>query len=185
MGIDAGVLEIAAVAASVAGTAVTAYGAESSASAQKSQAEYQAQVAANNATIANQNAKLTSAAGEQSAANQGLKTRAEVGAIKAEQAASGIDVNTGSAVDVRSSAADLGQLNQLTLRSNAARQAYGYETEAAGFTGQSAADVAAGQNAVTAGGISAGSSVLGGLGSAGSNYAKWSLSSGAGAPSGS
>jgi hypothetical protein len=53
-----------------------------------------------------------------------------VGRTKAAQAASGIDVNSGSAVSVQASERMLGMLDALTIRSNAARAAYGYQAEA-------------------------------------------------------
>ena len=68
---------------------------------------YQAAVAANNAKLAQQQSKLDIQAGEIQAVNQGLKTRATVGQEKAAQGASGIDVNSGSAVDVRAGTAQL------------------------------------------------------------------------------
>lgn len=91
-----------------------------------------AQIARNNAIIARQNASGALGAGEVRAEMQGLKNRAQLGAIKAGQAVSGVDVNTGSAADVQQSAAMLGAHDMMMIRSNAARQAYGYELEATG-----------------------------------------------------
>src|SRR6201999_2427854 len=85
---------------------------------------YQAQVAANNAAIAKQQSKLDIQSGEITAQEQGLKTRAAVGQEKAAQGASGIDVNTGSAVDVRAGTAEMGMVDSLADRSNAAKKAY-------------------------------------------------------------
>ncbi len=100
-------------------------------------ANAQSQIARNNSLIAQQNARYAMASGEQNAANEGLKTRADVGSLKAGQAAGGIDVNTGSAVDVRESKSETGLLDALTIRSNAARQAYGQDLEAQQYTAQS------------------------------------------------
>lgn len=93
-------------------------------------ADFQAQIARNNAQIARANAAAATQAGDIAAFNVGLRTRDIVGRTKAAQAASGIDVNTGSAVDVQASERMLGMLDALTVRSNAARAAYGYESEA-------------------------------------------------------
>lgn len=174
MGPLAAALPFLAIGASVVGGVTGAIGAEQSAAAQQQALNYQAQVAANNAKIAQNSAQMATAAGEQQAATSGLKTRANVGAIVASQAAGNVDVNSGSALDVRSSAAELGQLDALTIRSNAAKTAYGYETQAAGDTAQSTLDIASGQNASNAGGINAFSSLLGGASGAGSQYAQWS-----------
>ncbi|MFS6760683.1 hypothetical protein WHJ69_14435, partial [Staphylococcus aureus] len=117
------------------------------AQAAKASANYNAAVQENNAQIAQQNATLEGQQGAANAEQEQMKTRANVGAIKAGQAASGINVNSGSAVDVQSGAADTGMLNAITVRSNAARQAYGDQTQAANATGQSALDKAQGRNA--------------------------------------
>lgn len=98
----------------------------------------QAQIAANNAILAQRNADVTMGEGEQATSNQQLKNRATVSAIGAEQAASGIDVNSGSAVDTKQSAAELGQLDALTIRSDYARKAYGYRVESQNQEEQSA-----------------------------------------------
>jgi flagellin-like hook-associated protein FlgL len=59
-----------------------------------------------------------------------MKTRAEIGSAKAFQGASGLNVNTGSAVDVRQSMTEIGYYDQQTIRANAAKTAWGYEVEA-------------------------------------------------------
>lgn len=125
-------------------------------------AKYNSQVQANNAQIAQNNAAL---AGEQGAANAGIeqqKTRAAVGGIKAAQAANGIDVNSGSAVDVRSSAAELGELNAITIRSNAAKTAYGYQTQQSSDMAQSQLDRQEAKFDVQAGYMNAGTTLLSG-----------------------
>ncbi len=107
---------------------------------QSASAKYNAQIAENNAKIAAQNATF---AGEEGAVNTEIaqqKTRSNVADIKVAQAANGVNVNTGSAVDVRASAAELGELNAMNIRSNAARQAYGYQTQAASDKAQAALD---------------------------------------------
>lgn len=125
-------------------------------------ANYNAQEAANNAKIATQNADWAGAEGEAKVEQQQLKTRSEAGALKANEAAGGIDVNSGSPVDVRSSAAELGELNAITIRSDAARQAYGFQTESASDTGQSELDKSQASNDKTAGYINAASTLLAG-----------------------
>ena len=126
-----------------------------------------------NQQIALQNATAAGQAGEAQAAQAEQKTRAEVGAIKASSAASGVDVNSGSALDVQSSASELGELNAITIRGNAAKQAYGYETQGTSFQNQANLDTSQAADATTAGEIGAGSTFLGGVGSAASNYGKY------------
>lgn len=172
-GITSATLATAASYATIGSAVIGGIGAISQGQAASASANYNAQVAANNAKIAQQNATWAAQQGETQAATQEAKTRATVGAEKAAQAASGIDVNSGSAVDVRSSAAALGELNALTVRSNAARQAYGYQTQAASDTGQAALDKSQASSASEAGFLNAGTTVLGGLGSAASDYGKY------------
>lgn len=159
-------------AAAVIGAAVTAYGTIQSSEASSASAKYNSEVATENAAIATKSAQLAGAAGEAQAEQSSLQTRAKVGGIIANQAAGNIDVNSVSALDVQSSARELGELNALTVRSNAAKTAYAYETNSAGDVAQSQLDQFQSQNDITSGEISAGGTVLGGIGSAASNYAK-------------
>jgi hypothetical protein len=107
------------------------------------QSEYQSQVAAYQAVVAQNNAKIAQMAGarvvqagEVTAANTGLKGAATVGKIKANTAANNIDVNTGSAVAVRSDAARAAQLDAETALSDAKLQDWGYNTTAGTYEAQ-------------------------------------------------
>lgn len=143
------------------GTGLSALGSITSGQAASKSAKYNAAVAANNAQTAQNNATL---AGQEGAANANIeqqKTRANVGEIKAAQAANGVNVNKGSAVDVQSSAAELGELNAINIRSNAARSAYGYQTQAASDKAQSELDKQEASFDSTAGLEKAGTTLLG------------------------
>lgn len=166
---------VASAVVAVVGAAVSAYSQYESGQAQKASANYNSEVAANNAEIASQTATRAAQAGEAQAEATSQKTRATVGAITASQAAGNIDVNSGSALDVQSSAKELGELDALTVRSNAAKTAYGYQTQSASDTGQSQLDAFQAANAGTAGEISAGGSILGGVSNAAGNYGKFLL----------
>lgn len=154
------------------GTAVSVSGQMQQASAQKASANYQSEVAASNQQQATQNAQFTAASGQEQAAQQEMKTRAQVGAIAAGEASSGVDVNSPTSTDVRTSQGELGQLDAQTIKSNAARQAYGYEVEGTQFGNQAAAETATGQNAEMAGEFGASGGLLSGVGNASLNYAK-------------
>lgn len=125
-------------------------------------AAYNAQVAANNAKLATKNASIIAEEGEQQTAQAQQQTKAKVGAILANQGASGVDVNSGSAVDVRSSAAELGELSAINIRSNAVRQAYGQQVQAAGDTGQSQLDKSESGSDAVGGFLKGGSTLLSG-----------------------
>lgn len=166
---DFGIGEIALGASLLSGV-VGAGGAIYGGMAQKSMYDYQANVAQMNAKIAQQNAAYEVAQGETQAQIQGMKTRATVGAIRAQQGASGLDINTGSSVEVRAGESEIGAFDQAVIRSNAQRRAYGFEVEAAGDVAQAALDREAGNTAELAGDIGGVSSLLGGIGSFGSKW---------------
>jgi hypothetical protein len=157
----------------IAGAGISAAGSYSSMEAQGSNAAYQAQVAANNAKQAMINAGMETQAGEIEAGNQGLKTRAAVGMTKARQGASGVDVNTGSAPKVRAAESELGMLDALTIRSNAAKKAYGYEVAATSDTAESGLLTMESEEAKSAAAVAALVSFLGSASSAGGSYAKY------------
>ena len=150
----------------VLATGLTAYGQISAGQAQASQARYQAQVAANNAVIAQQNAAYAIQSGEARATDEAMKARQQQGAVIAALAASGMDVNTGSAVDIREGFRERGQLNVERTRNEAALRAYGYESQSSNFLADEALQQAAGRNARTAGFLKAGGTLLSGASSA-------------------
>jgi len=158
------------------GAGISAYGSYESMEAQSANAAYQAQVAANNAKIAQQNAGMDIQSGEIQAANQGLKTRAAVGTTKAQEAAQGVDVNTGSFPQVRAAESELGMMDALTLRSDAAKAAYGQEVAATSETAQSGLYTAQSTQAANAAPIGALGTLLGSASSVGSTYAKYQQS---------
>ena len=164
----------------IAGAGISAAGAYGQGQATAAAANYQAQVSRNNAMIARENAALTEASGAAKEATQGMKTASTVGGIKATQGASGIDVNTGSAATVRQAAGKLGALDALTIRSNTAREAYGYEVAATSDTAQAGLLEMEASSAKTAGDISALGTFLTGASSVGGKYAALQLGSGGG-----
>ncbi len=166
-------LPVIGLVAGVAGAGVQAYGQYQGMEAQSANAAYQAQVAANNAKIALQNQGMDIASGEVTAGNQGLKTRAMLGTQKAQQSASGVDVNSGSSVAVRQGSAELGMLDALTIRSNAAKKGYADLVQATGFQAESQLQTQESQQAADAAPIAATGSLLSGLSGVGGNYGKY------------
>ena len=156
----------------LAGTAISAGGAYAQGEAASANAAYQAQVAANNAAIAQRNARMDIQSGEVQATNAELKTRAQVGQEKATQGAAGIDVNTGSAPNVRTATEQLGALNAMTIRSNAAKAAYGQEVSATSATAQSQLLSAESQQYAEAAPLGAAGTLLSGASTVGGRYAQ-------------
>jgi hypothetical protein len=168
----ASVLPSLATAATVGSSLISGVGALEQSRASAASAGYNAKVAAQNAKLATQNAAFAGSQGEQEAGTSEAATRAKVGATLANEGASGVDVNTGSSVNVRESEAKLGMLDALTIRSNAAKAAYGYQTQNASEVAQANLLRSQQQSAQTGGYFSAGSDILGGVGSA-AKYTTW------------
>jgi len=92
--------------------------------------ESQAELAEYNAAIADIQARDTEVTGDQAAQRFRSRTKGLIGEQRAGIAAGNIDVGYGSAVDVQADAALLGELDALTVRTNAAREAWGFRVEA-------------------------------------------------------
>jgi hypothetical protein len=101
-----------------------------------SSANYQAAVAANNAKIATQNAQYALETGNREEEAWRVKAGGLIASQEAAQAASGIDVSVGSAVDVRRGARVLEELDALTIKNNAIRRAKDFEAQSAQFSAQ-------------------------------------------------
>lgn len=152
------------------GGLVGAFSAFMGGEAQQQMYNYQAGVAKLNAQIAQQNATYAIKVGELQAMQTGLQGAQRLGQIKASEAASGLDVNTGSARDVQTSQRKVLGQDVAAIRSNAAKTAYNYEVEGVQYSSQAELDTLAGKNARTAGMIGAASSILGSASSVGQEW---------------
>jgi hypothetical protein len=165
--------------ATAGGSIMSAFGSLASGEANKSMYDYQSGIAKLNQQIDLQNATFATQQGEQQAQQYGLKAGQQMGQIKTAQASSGFDVNSGSNAQVRTSQAHLNSLDTDVIRSNAAKTAYNYTEQASVAGAQSQLYTMAGTNAMAAGEIGFGSSILGGVGSVSSEWLKYSQVSGA------
>jgi len=158
--------------ASTIGGAITgAVGAGETASAQASMYQYKAGLALMNQRINKQNAQWARQSGDINAEEAGLKAGQDIANTKVVQSGSGVDVNTGTAADVRDTQVKVAGFDQDVIRFDAAKTAYGYETKAAGDEAEANLDYMAADNAKKAGNINIFSSILGGASSVAS---KWS-----------
>ena len=167
---------VIAIIASVGSAVIGAVGAMQQAQAASQAAEYRAQVAANNAAIAKQNqqimennARTTEAAGAAKADQEAMKARELLGRQKVAAAASGLDVNSGSALDIRAGTAGMAMLTDLNIRDDTNRRAAALRQQGANYAAQgenfdieAAAAGTAGAAAETGGILSATGSLLGG-----------------------
>ena len=167
-------LAIASIAATAIGTGVSMYGQEQQASAQAASASYAAKVASNNQILANNEAQDAIARGQVADQQKANQTAQLIGRDRAASAANGVDVNSGSAVALQSDSAGAGELDQLTITSNATREAAGYTNEGINYQNQASADEASSKNDLQAGNLSAVSTVVNGAGGVASQWYNYS-----------
>jgi hypothetical protein len=168
----------------VVGAVTSFLGARQEGQQQQNQANYQAAIARNNAQIA-QNNKITALRlaedarkrGEAEAQTFSERVRRLQGTQRATLAANGVLVDSGSALDITQETAETGQLDALTIRSNAEREALGFQNQAVNFEAQSInqqaqanLNVMAGNNAVASANRRGLSSLLTGAGSVASKW---------------
>lgn len=123
----------------IASTVFSTVGAVQQAQAQKAEANYTAAIQQNNAIIADQRARYNQNLAEDArkrGATDEWRTRLQTSALASSQrnafAASGVDGAYGSPLDILSDTYYLGELDALTVRNNADREAKGYEYSAWG-----------------------------------------------------
>ena len=141
--------------------------------AQQAQYNYQAEVARNNAKIAQANADQQRQEGIEESRLQRIKTLQAIGKQQTAMAANGIDISSGTALDIIEDTSAMGELDALTTRYNAETQALAYEQQANNFNNQANLDVFAGENAYKSGMINAVGQGFQGLGSAAGVASNW------------
>ena len=134
---------------------LTALGSASQANAARQAGNAANQVAQYNAGVSEAQARDALQRGEVEAGQTRIRTRQQTGRQTTALAGSGVDVSTGSALDIVADTALIGSVDEQTIRSNAMREAYGFTTQATSQRMQ-------GQQARQAGRNQAKSSLLGG-----------------------
>ena len=127
----------ATAAISLVGMGVQAYGAYNQSKATKAGYEAQAVVNRNNATLAEWQAQDALARGSRTEQTQRLKTAQLKGSQRAALAANGVSLDEGSALNILNDTDYMGELDAQTLRDNAAREAWGYRNQVAGYKSDS------------------------------------------------
>lgn len=163
-------LTMVSMGASAGGAIIGAIGAGQSASASAGAYRYKAGLALMNQRINKQNAAWAREAGDINAMESGLKSRQGIGATKVQQAASGLDVNTGTGAQVREDQGAVAKFDQDMIRYDASKTAYGYEVKAATNEAEAHMMDAAASNAEKAGKLGILSSILGGASSVSSKW---------------
>jgi hypothetical protein len=164
-------LALVGIGASAVGGVTSAIGNMMSGQAQANMYNYQAGVAQANAEVKKQDAAYALEAGEVTAQQSGMRTRAEVGATKVGFAAGNV---AGASTDrVLTSETEIGAENQALIRANAAKRAYGFEVGASADIAQAGADRVAASTSKTAGDIGAVSSLVGAAGQVSSKWLQY------------
>lgn len=137
---------------------------------QRRSAESQAELADYNEDVADLQAEDAVERGAEAESRFRTQVRGAIGAQRAAFAGGNVDVSFGSAVDVQSDVAFLGEMDALQIRSNAAREAWGFKVQAVDYRNRAAVMRREGANAEEAARINAGAIRAGGNAAATSNY---------------
>jgi len=146
----------APVALSAAGTASKVAGQSKGGQSSSAMNQYQAQISRRNAAIQRMRADRAEQAGVAGADLESLRGANTMGAVKAKQAASGVNINDGSAVDVRADVAKANKFNAANVLQNAELTSWGYRRAADNADTQAslydAGAIGAGQTGAAVGG---------------------------------
>ena len=108
--------------------------------AQSQLESYQAQIAQDNQVVAQTNEQNAINQGQRNLYQQQIKNASALGAAKAQMAANGLDLSSGSPMNVLDSDAMLSNLDAQNIQNNTLNQAYGYATQAMNQGAQSQMD---------------------------------------------
>jgi hypothetical protein len=149
---------------------MSAYSSYQQGQSQKKQYAYQAAVAENNAKVAEWNAQDSIERGEIAEKQHRLKVSQIQGKQRSALASGGVEVDSGSALDVLEDTAYFGEMDALTIRSNSQREAYKYKVNAQNKQAQAGLYRMTGNDAARAGKINAVSSLLSDASSGATTY---------------
>lgn len=122
----------------VASTTAVAYSAYAQSRGAREQASYQKAVNANNAVMSEYAAADAEKRGEEAVKDQARQITSFRSNQQAVLASRGLDITTGSPLDILESSAYYGGVDQARTRENAQREAWGYRVEGQNYTGASA-----------------------------------------------
>lgn len=143
-------------------------------------AKFNAKVSAENAAVARQNAAIISQAGSEQAAQKSLGNKEVMGSFKANKGAGGVDINSGSSAQTESSIGEIGQLDAMTIRSNATKEAYGQQVKATNEEAQSLLSLNEAKEDIQGSQLEAGTAFLATMDNAAQNFAKFAMAGGMG-----
>lgn len=164
----------ASLAATLAGTAMSVYGNIQSGKQARTAAAYNAKLAQREAGIAEMRAQDA----ERRGAIEEDRFRRQQSLLMGQQAsmlaASGVELDSGSPLQILADTAEATEVDARTIRYNSQMEAWGLRNQRDGYTAQSQLANVEGKNAKNNAYLSAGSSLISGLGTAGMHYASMS-----------
>ncbi len=159
-----------ALAGSLLATGVSAVGMYQQGQSQKALGEYNAKVSENNAIVQQQAAEDARRRGDIAEDAQRRQTRQMLGAQRAAIGAQGGVLTDQSTEAILADTAQFGELDALTVRNNAAREAWGLEVGANNTLAEAEASRFQGRAASRAGSLSSVGTLIGGASNAYSSY---------------
>lgn len=125
------------------GSLLNAYG---QSEAIKAKSDFDAKQFELNSRIADMQSDEAIKQGDKAAAAQKTQAKRVVGAQRAALAAQGINIDSGSALDIQQETAEMGAVDAMTIKNNAWRESWGYKMNAANMRGQADITRISGQN---------------------------------------
>jgi len=161
---------------SAGGSLLSALGSLNAGNARADMYSYRAGMAQLREKIALRNRDYAHEQGEDQLIRYGMKAKDVGSRIEATQAASGVDIGRGSPVQVRAGHRRVTEIDMRTIADNAARRAYGFETEAAYAEAEAGLYTRASKDARSAGKMAFATSLLSGVTSVSDKWLKASQS---------
>lgn len=163
----------AAMSASGVGAAVTAYGRYQQGQSESDRLNFQADIAEDNADLVEYSVKAAKSAGKRAERKHGQKVRQIIGKQRVSYAGRGVDVSAGSPAEVIDETRLHGEDDAAVIRYNSAMQVWGLNRRAANYRQQASLYRMGADDARIAGSLAAGTTLLTGLATIGTNYALW------------
>jgi hypothetical protein len=155
---------------SLGSTLLGAVGSIQQANAQAAAAEYNAKIGEMNAQLSERRARDAIERGAAEEQRKRMEVARLQGQQKAAMAANGVDLGFGSPLDTIVDTAVLGELDALTIRTNAYRESYDRQVDAVNQRAGAELNRMEAKAAKTGGYLAAAGTVLGGVGNAYSSY---------------
>lgn len=171
--ITAGTAAAISLGATALGTVATMYGTRQQAKAQASQLNYQAALDRNNKIITDRQAADAITRGEAEEDEHRRKVNQVKGSQRVSFASRGIDLGSDVVIDTLADTAMLGELDALTIRNNAAREAYGYQVQGMNYSASATNNALAANNTLSASRTTMATSLLSGASSLAGDYSTY------------